>query len=322
MTMKKMITMMLLTAILVTNMAVPAKEAKAEGDKYGVGYRDENGELVVSVDGDGNIVFDKRVLGIRITAKEFTPEHRDDNETPKITKGVTAQMECDIYGFNNYSGADGLDVNGKPYAFTWSTSNPNIASITSNGLLTAKNTGKVAITAELASNKQKTTQVIEVVENKKVIVYDDEGIKRACKRKDIISYDKNGNLVWKMQIKNDSKKKYLYVFGKQEIQSNLYNKEINLVVSKDYKWKKGKNKKYKYSFRKSGIRTSKLVFTLKPGKIKTIKVLTVKKSKLPKNCYNLDLRRAIDDHLSRADMNYFKWSYVVKSRKEKIFSFL
>lgn len=276
MTMKKMITMMLLTAILVTNMAVPVKEAKAFSngeqhteDKYGEIMMDnvsvdENGKFThehmywdgsVRITKDEELVYYKDTTG-KVQVDKLLREAEIVGDIDKVSVGCTEKFTC--------------ETTTNKETFKWYTSNSKIATIDNNGLLTAKKVGKVTITAEIQINKQKVTKTIEVVKNEGVLIKND--LTKKYQRKDIFSYDKKGNLVWTIKIKNASKKKYLYALGKQEIKTKYLP-----YMKKNYR---SKNKK-------SG---SKLEFKLKPGKTKTIKVLKVKKSKLSKKYRNIDLR--------------------------------
>lgn len=82
----------------------------------------------------------------------------------------------------------------------WSSGNTKIATVDKNGVVTGVKAGKTVITATIAANGQKVTKTVKVLKNQ----YKDSVSDTLKRETDTVSYDKDGNLLWKITFKNVS----------------------------------------------------------------------------------------------------------------------
>lgn len=202
---------------------------------------DSNGNLIYQVNHGGTVVIDKRMKELyAVNEKGY------EMDTFIVTEGFTSKAKVKCRD-------DGKVMNVK-----WSSSNLSIATVSETGVVTGKKAGKATLTVTVIASGQQVKVPVKVVKNKCYRTIGSRGIKVSGS----ISYDKKGNLVGKLKIKNTTKKKQKY--------KRKYNK-LSFTISDG----KHRNKSS----------TKRFGFTLKRGKSKTV-TITIKKSKL-KAKYNL-----------------------------------
>lgn len=201
-------------------------------------------------DKDGNVIVDDRVIGVYADGESHTDNSDnvivDNYPVIDMTQGFTIHLSCK----EPTDCLRGIGIS--PYFdAVWSSDNPEIAEVAQDGTVTAKKAGKTVIRATVTGKGKEITREINVINNE---VTKKWKISKG-KADSVLCYDKDGNAICKVTIKNTSRKKYKY-FGSIRVKDGRYYSDTSMETLKKYKYK----------------------ITLKPGKSKTI-VFKVKKLK-------------------------------------------
>lgn len=257
--MKRILAAILTAAVAFTCITAPVQKANASVYKEEDGYKyyeseisyytDENGNqyyTILSVSeitgeaGDyiGDVVYDKdgNVIYKKINDEVLVDKRNPDKDKAPAEKNLKAKViRYDEYGVIEKSKdvVEGFTTKLKclsmPYykeisgGVAWSSSNKSVATVSKDGTVKAKKPGKVTITATVNQDGQKFTKELKVVKNQYRAVDVYAGM---YKRTDTVSYDKKGNLVWKMTFKNLSKRQTNY---RQRCSLYNDNKKIKIV---------------------------------------------------------------------------------------------
>lgn len=230
------------------------KELLGTEDTTGIECNVVNSEIIWLADKNGNVIVDDRPIYIR---PEYSEGVDNYGEGYSVTEGFAAQFKCES-SYDWKGGPETPLIGPYPVAATWSSDNPDIADVEQNGVVTAKKPGKTVIRAKTLDSGREMAKEITVIRN---WVKDKETIRKA-KVEYVLAYDKNGDAVCKVTIKNTSKKKYKY-----DISFTIYNDE-----SDDNTYGKLVRKTYKLTLKPKKSKT----YTIKVNKLKRYQDITEK----------------------------------------------
>lgn len=269
--MKRFITMILAIAMVITSVVVPMDKVSAysqrEFDGTEKGY-DQNHNLIYQKNPDGTYAFDKSLCIMahhknknlnknRITNIFDWNFNKLDIEHLTIVEGSTE---------DRYSISCKTSRTNQPLSAVFSSSDNNIVTIDKNGIMKGKKAGKATIVVSIQSIERKVTIPVNVIKN-------ENSTKEEPKKGDVfkniygkVSYDKKGNMICKIKVKNVSKYNIKFKLSKKvKVEITNYPKQLF-------------NRKVAY--------TKSRKFTLKSGKTKTL-TIKVKKSTLKGKRFNL-----------------------------------
>lgn len=265
--MKRFITMILAIAMVITSVVVPTDKAFAETEPDGTyKERDIKGNIIYQVNPDGTYAFDKSLCIManhKNKNKNYSSNIFDwdfnklDIEHLTIVEGSTE---------DRYSISCKTEMTNQPLSAVFSSSDNNIVTIDKNGIMKGKKAGKTTIVVSIPSIERKVTIPVNVIKN-------ENSTKEEPKKGDVfkniygkVSYDKKGNMICKIKVKNVSKYNIKFKLSKKvEVKITNYPKQL---------------------FKRKVAYTKSRKFTLKSGKTKTL-TIKVKKSTLKGKRFNL-----------------------------------
>ena len=267
--MKKFITMILAIAMVITSVVVTMDKVSAYSQMQPDGSEktyDQNNNLIYQINPDGTYAFDKSLCIManhKNKNKNYSSNIFDwdfnklDIEHLTIVEGSTE---------DRYSISCKTEMTNQPLSAVFSSSDNNIVTIDKNGIMKGKKAGKTTIVVSIPSIERKVTIPVNVIKNEnstKEKPEKDDYFKSIYGK---VSYDKKGNMICKIKVKNVSKYNIKFKLSKKvKVEIENYPKQLF-------------NRKVAY--------TQARKFTLKSGKTKTLTV-KVKKSTLKGKRFNL-----------------------------------
>lgn len=265
--MKRFITMILAIAMAITSVIVPMDKAFAETESDGTYKgRDTNDNIIYQINPDGTYAFDKSLC--------IMAHHKNKNKNYSSNIFDWSFNKLDIAHLtivegsteDRYSISCKTEMTNQPLSAVFSSSDNNIVTIDKNGIMKGKKAGKTTIVVSIPSIERKVTIPVNVIKNENSTK---EKPEKGDYFKNIygkVSYDKKGNMICKIKVKNVSKYNIKFKLSKKvEVKITNYPKQL---------------------FKRKVAYTQARKFTLKSGKTKTLTV-KVKKSTLKGKRFNL-----------------------------------
>lgn len=265
--------MILAIAMVITSVVVTMDKVSAYSQMQPDGSEktyDQNNNLIYQKNPDGTYAFDKSLCIMAHHKNKNLNENENlitnifdwdfnklDIEHLTIVEGSTE---------DRYSISCKTSRTNQPLSAVFSSSDNNIVTIDNNGIMKGKKAGKTTIVVSIPSIERKVTIPVNVIKNEnstKEKPEKDDYFKSIYGK---VSYDKKGNMICKIKVKNVSKYNIKFKLSKKvKVEIENYPKQL---------------------FKRKVAYTKSRKFTLKSGKTKTL-TIKVKKSTLKGKRFNL-----------------------------------
>ena len=228
--MKKIITMILAIAMVITSVVIPTDKVSAHSQMQPDGSEktyDQNNNLIYQKNPDGTYAFDKSLC---IMANR---KNKNKNYSRNIFDWNFNKLDIEHLTIVEGSTEDRYSISCKtsrtnqslPAVF--SSSDNNIVTIDKNGIMKGKKAGKTTIVVSIPSIERKVTIPVNVIKNENSTK---EKPEKGDYFKNIygkVSYDKKGNMICKIKVKNVSKYNIKFKLSKKvEVKITNYPKPI------------------------------------------------------------------------------------------------